>query len=102
MSILGIDLGGTKLASAVFTRNGSFLSRETVPLEGRSGKAVGKLVTDTISTLINKSEKKGGNISSIGISVPGISSTGKGTVWAPNIRGWERISPDGRGKRDCR
>jgi glucokinase len=89
MSILGIDLGGTKLASAVINRNGSFLFRETVPLKGRSGKAVGKLVTDTISALINKSEKEGGNISSIGISVPGISSTGKGTVWAPNIRGWD-------------
>jgi len=89
MSLLGIDLGGTKLASAVFTEAGSLLSRETVPLEGRTGPAVGKLVTDRIGALIKEAKSNDQNINSIGISVPGISNTGKGTVWAPNIGGWE-------------
>lgn len=88
MSLLGIDLGGTKLATAVFTEDGSLLLREHVPLEGRSGTAVGKLITDNISTLIKETDSKELNISSIGISVPGISNVGKGTVWAPNIGGW--------------
>ena len=48
MSLLGIDLGGTKLASAVFAEVGSLLFRDTVPLEGRNGQAVGKLITDRI------------------------------------------------------
>ena len=89
MSLLGIDLGGTKLASAVFTEAGSLLSRDTVPLEGRTGKAVGKLVTERIGSLIKETRSNHQNIISIGISVPGISNTVKGTVWAPNIRGWE-------------
>jgi glucokinase len=88
MSVLGIDLGGTKLASAILNEDGSILFRETVPLEGRSGRAVGTLLTDRISTLIKKAENLGKAISSIGISVPGISRTGTGTVWAPNIKGW--------------
>lgn len=88
MSLLGIDLGGTKLATAVFTEDGSLLFREHVPLEGRSGTDVGKLITDNISTLIKETDSKELNISSIGISVPGISNVGKGTVWAPNIGGW--------------
>jgi len=89
MSLLGIDLGGTKLASAVFTEEGSLLSRDTVPLDGRTGEAVGKLVTDCIGCLIEKAGNNNQSIKSIGISVPGISNTGKGTVWAPNIGGWE-------------
>ena len=89
MSFVGIDLGGTKLASAVFTEAGSLLSGDTVPLEGRTGEAVGKLVTDRIGIIIKEAKSNNQNINSIGISVPGISNTGKGTVWAPNIGGWE-------------
>jgi len=89
MSLLGIDLGGTKLASAVFTEAGSLLSGDTVPIEGRTGEAVGKLVTERIGSLIKETRSNHQNIISIGISVPGISNTRKGTVWAPNIGGWE-------------
>lgn len=89
MALLGIDLGGTKLAGAVFTEEGLILFKESFPLENRIGSAVGKLVTDNISTLIKKVVCNGSAIDSIGISVPGISNTKAGTVWAPNIRGWE-------------
>ncbi len=89
MVLLGIDLGGTKLAGAVFTEEGLILFKESFPLENRIGSAVGKLVTDNISRLIKKAESIGSAIDSIGISVPGISNSKAGTVWAPNIRGWE-------------
>lgn len=89
MSLLGIDLGGTKLAAAVFNEDGSLLYRESIPLEDRFGSAVGKLVTGTIIRLIKETERKGLFINSIGISVPGISNIKKGTVWAPNIKGWK-------------
>jgi glucokinase len=89
MALLGIDLGGTKLAGAVFTEDGSLLFKESIPLEGRYGPAVGKLLTDRISVLVKEADRIGSAIDSIGISVPGISNFKKGTVWAPNIRGWE-------------
>lgn len=89
MALLGIDLGGTKLAGAVFTEEGLILFKEGVSLENRIGSAVGKLVTDNISTLIKEAVSNGSVIDSIGISVPGISNSRAGTVWAPNIRGWE-------------
>lgn len=88
MALLGIDLGGTKLAAAVFTEDGSLLFKESVPLEGRFGSAVGKLVTDRVITLIDEAGRKGYIINSIGISVPGISDIKKDTIWAPNIKGW--------------
>ena len=87
MSLLGIDLGGTKLAVTQFSSEGSVLFKDTIPLAGRHGKDVGALVTGTVADIINKKHYK--PIQSIGISVPGISRIKTGTVWAPNIPGWD-------------
>jgi len=88
MALLGIDLGGTKLASALFAEDGTILLKESVPLEDRAGQEVGKLITDLIIRQLETAETKGSHNCSVGISVPGISHTRSGTVWAPNIRGW--------------
>lgn len=82
MTILGIDLGGTKLAVAVFDENGSLIERETIALNGRGGTDVGALVADVV-------RKYSADARSIGICVPGISRHASGTVWAPNIPGWD-------------
>lgn len=89
MALLGIDLGGTKLALALFSDAGCILFKETAALETRKGSEVGKLITDKVIDAITSGEIKGDKIKSIGISVPGISHVSTGTVWAPNISGWE-------------
>ncbi|HEY5462404.1 MAG TPA: ROK family protein [Hanamia sp.] len=89
MSLLAFDLGGTKLATAIFNNEGKILFREITPLEKRKGHEVGKLITNRISTLSDVTEITGGEIKSIGISVPGIYYSKQGTVWAPNIQGWK-------------
>lgn len=81
MAVLAIDLGGTKIASAVFLQDGQVLQQQSRNLDGRGGKDVGRLITEAILAY--------GDITSIGIAVPGISSRHTGTVWAPNIPGWE-------------
>ena len=87
MSVLGIDLGGTKLAASVFADNGRLISEEKAALGGRKGTEVGGLISATISKLL-KSNMNDDPVISVGISVPGISLKEKGTVWAPNIPGW--------------
>ena len=89
MSLLGIDLGGTKLSSAIFSEEGTLLLKGTVALENRRGKEVGLLITDQIGKFLNSDKLNSNEVSSIGISVPGISHTESGTVWAPNIPGWD-------------
>ncbi|MBI5008110.1 MAG: ROK family protein, partial [Bacteroidia bacterium] len=37
MALLGIDLGGTKLAIAVFRNDGELLQKDSVALEKRTG-----------------------------------------------------------------
>ena len=85
MAVIGIDLGGTKLAGALFSDNGNVLARDVLPLEKRQGKEV----EDLIGELIEKLRPSSGVVNAIGISVPGIANTREGTVWAPNISGWD-------------
>lgn len=89
MALLGIDLGGTKLGLAVFTEQGQMMLSETIPLQGRQGAEVGALLTAGIRNTLEQAATKGIQVNSIGICVPGISYQQKGTVWAPNIPGWE-------------
>jgi len=89
MIISGIDLGGTKLSLAVFTEKGKMLHKETTALNNRTGKQVGQLITTAIKQLMIQQKALGNEIISIGIAVPGISRIKTGTVWAPNIAGWD-------------
>ena len=88
MSLLGIDLGGTKLGITQFSLEGAVLHKQSIPLAGRGGKDVGLLITDSILSIL-KSKQHDEPVLSIGISVPGISRNHTGTVWAPNIPGWD-------------
>lgn len=90
MSLLGIDLGGTKLAIAVFSEAAELLKQETVPLERRTGAAVGALLTAQVSKLVEEQLHKEDPVAAIGVCIPGISNRKEGTVWAPNIPGWEQ------------
>ena len=83
MSLLAIDLGGTKLSLALFSEDGGIKLKETVALNGRTGDSVGELITQELIPFLNI-----GSIKAIGVAVPGISSKKTGTVWAPNIPGW--------------
>jgi glucokinase len=89
---IGVDLGGTKLASAVFSDDGIILHRESVPLAGRAGDQVGALVVEQIHALRDRVRARDSGRSpqsAVGVAVPGIYRAGSGTVWAPNIPGWD-------------
>lgn len=89
MVYIGVDLGGTKITAALFDANGEIAESKVALLDEREGAAVAELMVELISELlkehkITKREKK-----CIGICVPGIAYSKKGTVWCPNIPGWE-------------
>jgi glucokinase len=84
MAILALDLGGTKLAAAIFDGRGNIIQEKNIPLNGRKGKEVGDFILNTASDLLKAHQAK-----AVGISVPGIVNEKTGKVWAPNIPGWE-------------
>ena len=87
MPALAIDLGGTKLAVALFSEEGDLIKKETALIGDRSGPEVGAFIISSVHHLLGS--KKKDSIQSIGIAVPGISRLRAGTVWAPNIPGWD-------------
>lgn len=87
--VVGIDLGGTKLAAALFTSTGKILHKETILLGNKNGRDVGKLIHEQIQNCFTVAKSKRLNIRAIGVSVPGISNQKTGKVWAPNIPGWK-------------
>src|SRR5687768_11045270 len=89
MSLLGIDLGGTKLAMTIFSVEGKVIHKMNIPLAGRKGSEVGSLITKNIESVLKSDQFNNNPVRSIGISVPGISRIKTGTVWAPNIPGWD-------------
>lgn len=88
MSLLALDLGGTKLASAVFSEEGEILCAEKQSLDKRTGEQVGQMITQQVQALIKKYGGTEMPVQAVGVSVPGISYHEAGTVWAPNIEGW--------------
>jgi glucokinase len=84
MPYLGIDLGGTKLAAAAFADDGELLHREATPLGGRTGDEVGALIAARVEALTNRYSSR-----ATGVCIPGLYRASRGTVWAPNIPGWE-------------
>src|SRR5690242_11008230 len=86
MTVVAIDLGGTKIASAIVSADGTVLWREQLLLDGRAGREVARsLIDQCLALLAARSEAP----SAIGVIVPGIYRAARGTVWAPNIPGWD-------------
>jgi glucokinase len=84
MSFAGIDLGGTKLATALFSDEGEILFRETTQLAGREGAEVGAMIVAGMMKLVHEHGSH-----ATGVCIPGLYRSAKGTVWAPNIPGWD-------------
>lgn len=89
MAVIGLDLGGTKLAAALFAEHGDILARVVRPLEGREGAEVGRLISETAKHIREEALADGHEVHAAGVSVPGIYYASTGNVWAPNIPGWE-------------
>lgn len=84
MTVIGIDIGGTKISGALY-HDKEIHTGEKLFL----GDACGDEVTGLIVSLINMLlQKSGGKALAVGIAIPGIWNEETGTAWAPNIPGW--------------
>ncbi|MFC1570930.1 ROK family protein [Candidatus Margulisiibacteriota bacterium] len=88
--IIGIDLGGTKIAGVLTTPSGKVLMDVQIPTEASKGKKqVIENIKKAIRTLIQSHKVK---IKAIGIGAPGPILYDKGIVIeAPNLSGWKNV-----------
>ncbi|HET6769360.1 MAG TPA: ROK family protein [Chitinophagaceae bacterium] len=89
MAVIALDLGGTKLAAALFSEKGDILFKTTRSLDKKQGTEVGRLISREANEILSNAEKIKESVSAIGICVPGIAHAKTATVWAPNIPGWD-------------
>jgi glucokinase len=87
----GIDVGGTKIASALFTADGRMLGRTKILIDQGTAEKPVRQISGIIRNLKVLAEKHNGEIEAIGICVPGVVFAKTGRVWAPNIPGWDRF-----------
>ncbi len=87
--VLAVDLGGTKLAMALVDRNGMLAHRKHVSVDTSSALAPVKQII-ALAHEFTGGKRASGKIAAIGVAVPGLVRR-NGTVWAPNLPGWEKM-----------
>jgi glucokinase len=91
--ILGIDLGGSKILTAVVNSRGEMLSSDesaTPATEGR--EVVIQSIVDSAHSALGQASRTISEISAIGIGAPGISNPEAGILFtSPNLPGWRNV-----------
>lgn len=89
MAVISIDIGGTKISGGLFDPSGLAGERKKWLLNGRQGFETGELISGMVAELMSDALAAGIRVTSAGLCVPGIVRHEAGTVWAPNIPGWD-------------
>ncbi|HCY36278.1 MAG: ROK family protein [Candidatus Margulisiibacteriota bacterium] len=91
--IVGVDLGGTKIATAVATKEGKVLNQLNIPTLAEKGPdVVISRIVNSIENLLSDLKIEKSQISSLCIGVPGHVNAEKGKVYkAPNLADWNNI-----------
>ena len=89
MATIALDIGGTKIASAIFFPDGSMMFNRKRLLKGRTGHEVGKLASDLLANLLTVARRARIHLHGIGVCIPGIVFSQTIRVCRPNIPGWD-------------
>lgn len=87
--VFAADLGGTKLAGAAVTRTGVIAERIVEPVD-RTSKFAAVAQIKRMAQRLAKDGRASKAFIAGGVAVPGLVRR-CGTVWAPNLPGWEHV-----------
>ena len=88
-NVLAVDLGGTKCSAAAVDRTGRIVSRHTVSADHSSSLAPVHQIVQ-LARLLAAPRKPKAAFAAAAVAVPGLVRR-SGTVWAPNLPGWDRM-----------
>ena len=86
-TVLAIDLGGTKLATAAVEKDGKIRARRKVPVARESLQATVRQIADEAGRVLPEAGLEWRQVDAAGAIVPGIYREKNGTAWAPNLWG---------------
>ena len=89
MYVLAIDIGGTKAAFGLFDDTGA-ISLHTEKIFAHSEETeVSNIIIEEILRILHHCTQNNITVKAVSVAVPGIVWADKGTVWAPNQKGWD-------------
>ena len=91
--VLGVDLGGTKIATALANAQGEILARGYSPTSAQAGSsAVISTILATIEKILSSNKLDLSRVLGIGIAAAGIIDSDNGKViFSPNLPGWHEV-----------
>jgi len=91
--VLGIDLGGTKIALGTARVDGTILCTERLATDAFKGadQAVGRAIAAGQRLVASTAAETGGTLIGVGLSTMGVTREDH-VVMAPNVSGWERLA----------
>jgi glucokinase len=91
--VVGVDLGGTKILSGVFTHSLEPVSTTKVSTKPQRGvEAVVERITRCVQDAVDEADLTLKEVGGIGIGAPGAVDFAAGTViFAPNMEGWKDV-----------
>lgn len=89
--VLGLDLGGTKIAAGVVSRSGKVISAVRVPTPARGVKRDIAALFDCAGAALAAAQISWNKIAAVGVGVPGAVDPKTRTIWAPNLPGWKKV-----------
>ena len=91
-NVIGVDMGGTKILSAVVNASGNILATAKIPTQAKDDTSIViDRISDCIKEAFKKSEVSENTIRAIGIGAPGPLDPETGVViFAPNL-GWKDV-----------
>ena len=84
-----VDVGGTKISSALLTSKAQMLHKEKIPIDKSEPEKAVHQIVEIINNLEGYAREEAGKILAIGMAIPGVVFQKSGLVWAPNIPGWD-------------
>jgi glucokinase len=91
--ILGIDLGGTKILTAVTNSQGKMLSRDHSITPAKKGReAVIQSILDSAHRALEQADVAISELTAVSIGAPGLSNPETGVLFtSPNLPGWRDV-----------
>ena len=91
--VVGIDIGGTKLAAVVADKDGNILQKVRKPTESEKGpQHAVQLLLGMVDEVLGLGELNRKDISGIGVSCGGPLDTKTGIIYSPpNLPGWDAL-----------
>jgi len=92
--ILGLDIGGTKIAGGLLTHTGERVARKELPNEQAKGFAHSSgQMNRVVEGLIQHAREKDAGITGIGACAPGPMDVERGILFnPPNLEGWQDLA----------